>query len=286
MKITSKYLIVLLAAHIGNYTFCNAQITYEHSYFTTPATLGQEFFLTNLGNEDYKYVIYDYDSARFSLYNIDHTPYLLNIQIPIVSNPSTNTYYRLGYITKDLFDCDSTNIEYAMMLSTPRPNEHPNFAVYRTDGTVLFSKDSVGTVFCIGCGSGSWEMHPIMSTSAGTKLYLFYGVGGSGNEYMIFSLCGQLPEALNEISQTDFYVTVYPVPSSHEVNFKVNCPSSTAEYDLTIFNSSLQLVKTYKINGDQTQINAIDASLSSGTYFFTFQNKTKIYQTGKFIISK
>ena len=180
----------------------NAQITFEHSYAISVTGQGEEFFLTNLGNNNYKYVIYDYTNSRFSLYNLNHTPYLINIQIPFsVVDTITNSYYRLGYISSTLFDCDSTNIEYAIMLNTPRPTMHPNFAVYRVDGTLLFSKDTVGTVFCIGCGSGSYEMHPIMSTPTGSKLFLFNQNVSGVLQTLIYSLCGSLPENITELNQ-------------------------------------------------------------------------------------
>ncbi len=262
-----------------------AQVNYENTYFLAP---DEEFFLTNLGNNDYKYVIYDYDSSKFSLYNLDNTPFLLNVMIPFnVVNPATNTYYRLGYISYSLFDCDSTNIEYAIMLSTPRVNEHPNFAVYRTDGTLIFSKDSVGTMFCIGCGSGSYEVHPIMNTPLGTKLYLFnYDSVGYYARIIIYGLCGTLTESINEISQTDTYVKVFPNPGSDNVNFEITSPSSYQEYELTIFNSAFQTVTSKKINGIKTKIDVDRNHLESGVYFYSLSGKNKVFQTGKFIIAK
>jgi hypothetical protein len=264
------------------------QITYEHSYFNlfSQNGIGQEFFLTNLGNNDYKYVIYDYDSAFFSMYNLDHTPFMLHIQIPVVSNQLTNTYYRLGYISTTLFDCDSTNIEYAMMLNTPRLSEHPNFAVYRTDGTVLFSKDSVGTLFCVGCGSGSYELHRIMSTSMGTKLYLFQNHGTDSLEYLIYDLCGLLPDNVSEHIRTDAFVDVFPNPSTGEVTFQIVSPSSFQQYDLTIFNSAFQSIDKTKIDELQSKVVIDGKNLPSGVYFYSLQNKDKVYQSGKFMLSK
>src|SRR5437764_2110879 len=130
---------------------------------------------------------------------------------------NSGAYYRLGYITYSLFDCDSTNIEYAVMLDHPDPTVHPNFAVYRTDGTLLFSKDTVGTVFCVGCGSGSYEMHPIMNTSDGAKLYLF----NNANEFLVYGLCGTLPQIITEVGQSEpySYVKVFPNPTSGQITF-------------------------------------------------------------------
>ena len=268
-----------------------AQVTYEHTFITkTHVNLGfQEFFLTDLGNNNYKYVIYQYgysgSGSSFSLYNMDYTPFMLNIHIPL-SSDSMNYSYRLGYITSTLFDCDSTNIEYAMMLDVPNTVAHPNFAVYRTDGTLLFSKDSVGTMFCVGCGSGSWEMHPIMNTPAGAKLLLFNYDNNGNQQTFIYGLCGTLPENITEINQSSSFVKVFPNPTSGKINFEITAPSHSEKYELTIFNAAFQVIKTTEIIGADTQLSLDSESLSSGTYFYSLQNKNKIFQTGKFILSK
>ena len=75
-----------------------------------------------------------------------------------------------------------------------------------------------------------------------------------------------------------------PKPTNHDINFEITSPSNTEEYELTIFNSSLQPVKSNFIRGIKTRINLEGQSLSSGTYFYTLHNKTKVFQTGKFIL--
>ncbi len=290
MKKKLKLLLIILIVIISKQSNqALAQVTPEQSFFIgTTQSSNQEFFLTNLGNNDYKYVIYDYTLSQFSLYNLNHTPFILNIQIPFnVVDESTNTAYRLGYITRSLFDCDSSNIEYAIMLDSPRPTLHPNFAVYRTNGELIFSEDSVGTMFCVGCGSGSYEIHPIMMTPAGAKLYLFSNTSDASSiQIRIYNLCGNLPENITEINQNDFYVKVFPNPTSGLITFKVIAPNHSEKYELTIFNSAMQTIKTIKIIGEETQININNESLNTGMYFYTLQNKNKIFQTGKFVLSK
>jgi hypothetical protein len=285
-----KLTIFFMAMFLLQAKSIKAQITLEHTYLTNTSTpLFQEFFLTNLGNNDYKYVIYDYgysSTSSFSLYNLDYTPYMLNISIPLASDTINNIYYRLGYITTTLFDCDSSNIEYAMMLDVPHPSQHPNFAIYRTDGTLLFSKDTIGTIFCVGCGSGSYEMHPIMNTPNGAKLLLFnYNTNNFFQNTYIYGLCGTLPDNITEINQSNDFVKVFPNPTSNQINFEITAPSHSDEYELTIFNAAFQSIKTNSIKGE-TKINLDVQPLSSGTYFYSLQNKNKVFQTGKFVITK
>jgi hypothetical protein len=275
-------LIPMMLAFVKSWT----QFTLEHTYHRSLVQpIGQEFFLTNLGNENYKYVMYDYDSTKFHLYNLDHTPFMLNISTQVLNDPASGTYYHLGYITTELFDCDSTNIEFAMMLNTPRPAAHPNFGVYRTDGTVLFSKDTVGTIFSVGMGSGSYEMHPIMKTPEGSKLLLFNETGPIDNIF-VYSLCGTLPTQIKTHDIQNNFVKVFPNPGFNEVGFEISNPNHSEKVELVIFNSVLVKIKTIQIRDANSIVYLNDDSIVAGTYFFTLQSRNNVYQTGKFIIAK
>ena len=296
MKKIWKYLLPIVFVLLPFYAA--SQVNFEQAYITNShqSLDFQEFFVTDLGNNNYKYVVYQYGFTNFSylnLYNMDHTPYMLNIQIPLMSD-SNSYYYRIGYVTTDLFDCDSTNIEFAMMLDRPVPNVSPNFAVYRTDGTMVFSKDTVGTIFCVGCGSGSWEMHPIVNTSAGAKLFLFNYVDSNGNydpngnqQTLVYSLCGSVPVGNSAVShESNSFVKVFPNPFSKQVNFEITAPSHNEDYELTILNSAFQSIKTLPVKGTNYKMRLDGDMLSAGTYFYSLQSKSKIFQTGKFILAK
>lgn len=276
-------LVILLCKMIPS----TCQITFDHTYVRSfSGAIGQEFFLTNIGHDQYKYVFYDYDSSKFSLFNLDHTPYILNIQVPVISNAASNIYYRLGYITLDLFDCDSTNLEYAMMLDRPKPTVQPNFGVYRTDGTVLFSKDTVGTVFCVGCGSGSYEMHPIMNTAEGPKLFLFNDISLT-NEYIhIYRLCGTLPTQIYELTTNLFYVSVYPNPSNKNIVFELSNLNHFEKYTLTILSSDFREIVLAEVNEMDGKYILNSENLRSGVYLFTLKSEESIIQSGKFIVTK
>jgi hypothetical protein len=271
------FVLMLLVSIISK-----AQFTYEHTY--TINVPGEETpILTNLGNNNFKWVLNDYYHDKFSIYNIDHTPFMLNI--PYAVSCDSGNAYQIGYITNTLFDCDSTNIEYALMSQTP--NDTLKFMVYRTDGTLLFSKDSVTVGYGYGANVGSVEFHGINNTNAGAKLMLFGRFNVGQFEFFIYGLCGTLPENITEIYQSSSFVQVSPVPSSRQVNFRVTPPGNIDEYKLIISNSQFQTIKTSTVAaGRETEINLDGESLSSGTYFYSLQNKNKVFQTGKFIISR
>src|SRR5207247_11291030 len=98
--------------------------------------------------------------------------------------------FQVLYVTRSLFDCDTSNIEYvyANTVGGTKP-----FYIMRTDGTQLFQLDSAIGYFCLGyCLGLSDIIKLIRNTSAGAKLFL-NNVQGNQDVH-IYSLCGTLPE--------------------------------------------------------------------------------------------
>jgi hypothetical protein len=250
----------------------SGQVTLEHVY----GTYHKSFFLTDLGNNNYKYVIFTENSSIVNLYNLDHSLYLtFSTPVPLWAPPN---YPEVMYITSSLFDCDSTKIEYVL---TSGAYPAGGFHIYRTDGTLLFSKDSVTGPYCFGCMDGSVNIRPINNTPEGTKLTLF-----NSDSTWVYSLCGSLPLIIDEHSMTASYVKVFPNPTSGIINFEINPPNNRENFKLTIYNASLQVIEESNISGKDYQLDLSNRSLSSGTYFFDLRTGTKIVQTGKFILAQ
>jgi hypothetical protein len=233
------------------------------------------FYFTDLVNNNYKYFLIDYYNNKFSLYNLDHSAYLLNIT-PVA--PLDSGLYDIAYITSTLFDCDSNTIEY---VECTKGSNFP-FYIARTDGTILFQQDSSLGPYCFGCWDGSIVMKPIYNTPDGAKLLL---ANTFTNTWTVFSLCGILPEALNEIQSVKMYVQVYPNPSSGIITFKIDSPNNFENYEFTIYDALLQKIKSEMVSGIKI-ISFDNSSLNSGVYFFSLQSAKKIIQSGKFIITK
>jgi len=248
----------------------SAQVTLEQSYFTNQ----KRFYLTDIGNNNYKYVITEVTGV--TLYNLDHTLYFSFVPVLPVWQPPY--YYEPIYITKSLFDCDSTTFEYALT-SGGYPNG--GFYIYRTDNTLLFGKDSVTGPYCWGCGTGSIIIKPIESTPVGTKLYLF-----NNDSTWVYSLCGELPLVIDEHSMMASYVKVFPNPANGMINFEINPPNNQEKFILTIYNSSFQVVKEINVNSKNYQLDLNSEPLSSGTYLFDLRTDNKVFQTGKFVFTK
>ena len=105
----------------------SGQITLEHTVY--PWTR-YEFYPVKISPNETKYVVIDSTSNTFDPLNLDYTTFLSNIQLPA----SLNTYQIL-YVSRTLFDCDSSNIEFIY----EAPNDaNATFYIQRTDGTILF----------------------------------------------------------------------------------------------------------------------------------------------------
>ncbi len=250
------------------------QITLEQTY---PDDLYNTVYLTDLGNNNFKYVDYACDSDEFSIYNLDHSPYMLNVPVAVSSDSClSNT---VGYITTELFDCDPTTIEYAVLPKSPSETFH----VFRLDGTELFSKDSVWGAWCYGCLEASTEMQTIMNTPSGTKLHL---LNPWTNEFHVYSLCGRLPVSISGIEQNNSFVKLYPNPSTGRVTLEVKLPFDNEEFDFTVYNALFQPIESKTLTGGGEEFNMNYEHLSSGSYFFTLRSGRRIVQTGKFILTE
>ncbi|MFM2156855.1 MAG: Secretion system C-terminal sorting domain [Bacteroidota bacterium] len=278
-----KYLLLFFIFIFNFSTYGKAQITLENTY-NSLQDQANNVFITNIGNNNFKYVVWDIFGNRFSLFNIDHTPYMQNIQIPA---GDSGQFYSLGYITNSLFDCDSSNIEYALIGNYPNPAKP--FLIYRTDGTLVFSRDSATTAFCLGCLGGSQEILGIVNTPEGTKLNLItYNYNNHSYDNSIYSLCGKLPETTIplELGSSNVFVKVFPNPASNNIQFQITCPNIFEEFDLVIFDSQSKRINSSPIKGIFNSLSINCENFADGTYFYSLQNKDKVFQTGKFIKTK
>lgn len=274
-----KYIIILLI-------FCfsqriDAQIVYQYT-FPGPASIHQSFpTIINMGDNDYKYFYVDYATNQFNLFNLDFTLFnTVNVPIALV-NLQFNS---IGYVTKSLFDCDTTFFEYAIMPGGP----FRNFYIFRQDGTLLFQRDSVIAPYCTNCNNATSFISPVQNTPTGAVLYLCPSDSiGDSPTWDVYSLCGNLPNILKQDELiVESYMKVFPNPTTGKVVFYFDLPSNYINYNFSIFNQSFQLLQTVKISGTTKKYELEDINLASGMYFFKLLSENVVLQTGKFIFNK
>ncbi len=257
------------------------QITLDNIVSNTYILSGT-FYPVELDNNETKYVFVDTTTNKFSLYNMNFTPYLSNIALP----GTYNYNYMVMYVSRRLFDCDSTNIEYVYSAPfTPAST----FKIFRTNGTLIFSLDSAVGLYSIGALGGSNDIRPIRKTSAGTKMFLGKwnpAWTGSNLKTYVYSLCGQLPEGYTELfNPLISSAKVYPNPTSTQLTFEISLPSNIKKYDLTIYDTSGKEIK--KEQSVTTTKHDLDVSnFNNGVYFYSLTNEGKTIYTGKFVMTK
>ncbi len=273
-----KLLLVISCAFLFSANV-RAQITLEHTFDSTNSN---RVYCTDIGNNDFKYVVFNWYSNSFSLYNMDMTPYLTNIVLP--AGDSISQGFVVIYVTKSLFDCDSTNIEYAYEYKND--SRHP-FRILRTDGTLIFKEDSATGPYCYGCLGGANDERPILNTSSGTKLFLQKtDATFSWSQLRVYSLCGNLPTNVYDFSDEKSFVKVFPNPADMTLNFEITFPNNTEQFQLMIIDNNGNEQKRENIDFMHNRYFLDVGNFSSGTYLYSLVSKSKSYQSGKFVITK
>src|SRR5689334_14495004 len=110
MKNKWIYQFVLITAISFAHSSSFAQINLDTT-ITPWDGFGYDFYPVQISNTETKYVSLDTSSNTFNLYNMDFTPFMLNIAVPEpYYSPDSNYLYQVIYVSRSLFDCESTNI--------------------------------------------------------------------------------------------------------------------------------------------------------------------------------
>lgn len=275
-----KTLLIFVSVLLIFKSNVKAQITEDT--VISPLGIGFDFYTVQISKNETKYLFADTLTNTFSLYNMDFSPFMTNISVP---EPFDNFTFQVMYVTRYLFDCDSSNIEYVYASTTD--NTKP-FRIVRTDGTILFKVDSAIAPFCTGgCLGYSDIIVPIRNTSAGTKLFLNKYDSTGRQQIHIYSLCGALPTSVFDISMFQQpAVKIFPNPTAGQLNFQINLPNNVNDYELVILDSNAKVIKRESIGAVKTRYSIDVSNFSSGTYFYSICTKNNTYKSGKFILSR
>jgi Secretion system C-terminal sorting domain len=275
------YLIILLCALYN----CKAQITYEATYQNAalfypsmPAELG----IVNLGSQDYKYYLFNKTLHSLKLYDLNHSLYL-TVNVPAISSSS----YLVQYISRSLFDCDSTTIEY--LINGFSPNQ---VKIYRTDGTLLLAEDSAHAYSTVS-NAVTVERNCIRTTPAGTKMMLDYDDGTA----RIFALCGSLPCPIDcggseggSTSVNQLYNTnsgnPYPNPSSNQTHIPYHLPQGEPTGEIIFYDLAGAEVKRYKVDTSFTELILTASDLAAGSYYYQLQTPHSKSEGKKLVVIK
>lgn len=281
-KFSSIILIMVQVLLFGNKSF--GQITQDTVIYTWNA-IGYNFYPVQISNNETKYYLQDTLTNTFSLYNLDFTPFITGIAVPEPYNPFVYNY-EVIYISRSLFDCDTSTIEYIYTaIGSSLSGKNKAFYIMRTDGTQLFKLDSAYAPYCYGCLNGSQEIKPIINTDSGAKLFLYYP--SNTNNLHIYSLCGTLPKMYDLVSENNSqsFINIFPNPTQGLLTFNIEIPNNNSEqFDLIILDSSGREIKRQEINESNHRYVLDGRSFYKGVYYYSFRSKSRVYQSGKFVM--
>ncbi len=206
-----------------------------------------------------------------TIYNPDLSVYMT---VPIPPPVPPYTWHAAFYFSEDLFDTDPSTVEflagygYSDSLGT-----YYKTCVYRADGTLLFTADSVG-ITMVGFFGAMANYEPIFNTPMGTRLVMY----DVHNRRHVYSLPGVLPcpscdgsldinaGVGQHMAGTTGRIDLFPNParSSAMVNYELLPGANQGQ--LCFFDSQGQLVKRVRITEHSGQLTVDTSGLASGNY--------------------
>ena len=257
------------------------QVTLEHTYPNTLDNAPKCLMYTKLDSVTPKYILFDLPSSKFTIYNLNHSVFL-TVNIPITYNFG-NSSYTIAYVTKSLFDCDPSNIEYVIdFLGTGSPTAYPkHFYVYRTDGTQLASIDSC----CFLNYSDGWKYgplynEPIINTPLGTKLLL----RSLDNSARVYSLCGTLPKSGMQTNQGSDLGNTYQDPTTN-ISIPYKLPENENSGLIKIYDLMGNELKSYSVDNTFNSITLSHNDLPEGSYYYQLETSKGVTGAKKIILN-
>jgi hypothetical protein len=264
--------------------FFNAdgQINYETTYLLSP-------MIKYFNHASPKWMTRTYYSDTITLYNLNHSLYR---QIIVPPQPTTCLAY---FLSEDLFDSDSTTLEYLVA-----SNSAPYFVkIYREDGTLLFARDSalIGNAALIS----NWDFYSnVMSTDSGTKLMMCI-YNPPYTRYEIYSLPGILPcpNTCGVIGTTPTIVqglpveikkynpnNPYPNPTNNQTHIPFELPLGINKGEIVFYDLAGSEVKRYTVDRTFRDLILSAADLSAGSYYYQVQTAGGNSKGQKLIVIK
>lgn len=235
--------------------------------------------------------IYDAYGEHIELYNPDLT-LISSIDIPIEYTGSGQ--YNLFHVSRTLFDCDSTNIEYLISWGSPILEE-AYIQIIREDGTVIFNlpehifaDESVITT--------NPTYHTSMIEDDQGVIFAFYneGIPGSGPT-SLYRSCGSIPGCptpcngdsatvgVNGLSSNENNFTLYPNPGNNQFAIEYELSGEHSEATLSLVSMGGQIVLEKNVGPSMPYILVNTSSLASGRYQVMLTGKNGILISTSYI---
>lgn len=255
--------LLLLVAMLLTGLHSYSQINLETSYPTM--ILG----VVKLQWSGYKYAVID---TQINLYNMDHSVFR-QIQIPSQGSNS----YKIQYITEGLFNTDSTDIEYMVVVS----DNAFYTKIYDEAGNELFSQNGATPFYSLPAGGAPTPVHsPIINTDNGTKMLLTEGGFFQDPVTYVYDLPGSLEcltcvtdlgTGMANIYSHAGFLSASPNPAVQYIDIDYMLPEGTQTGEIIFYNIQGNELKRYKVNRTFSKLHISVNELPTGTYLYSLE---------------
>ncbi|MBL8002517.1 MAG: T9SS type A sorting domain-containing protein [Flavobacteriales bacterium] len=228
-----------------------------------------------LGNAGPKLILES--ATTVDILNLDLTPYLSFTLPAAPAGYSIQT--RPRFVTEDLFDTDPSTIEYLLEFVPDTGSLH-GFAIYRTNGTLLFQAFTGDFGFSNGEDQRDGSDPFIFNTPSGTYMKVMT-ISGSVVTSTFYLLPGHLPcvdceghtsqgefsAAVTELAPPAGRITVFPNPASERTAVSIDLPDGIDAGELVIYDVQGKEVVRIPVDRSTKLVHVDTSVVGAGTYF-------------------
>jgi hypothetical protein len=248
---------------------------------------GKSLIPVSISATEKKYLCVDWDTVfqnnYFFLFNPDGSTYK-QVYLP-AKPPYAQQLEGIYYVSLNLFDTDSTTLEYLVVYSCDSiangDNLYDRIRIVREDGTILLDQyyaflmeqqfnSLTSSLFQINNQSKLilWYLNPLDQV-LGTK---------------IFNLPGKLPNDINPLNIYDHSpVTVYPNPNNGNFYIKIKSAENDT-YILQLFSNDGKLISTF--TSSENPMYFSNTHIPDGIYYLKILQKGDKMNESKILINK
>jgi hypothetical protein len=269
-----QYIIIFIFFLFSKSIF--SQILLETSHISTGNMTHEDFGITYLDSTTCVYYYVDYENEMIVLYHLDHSiMQIINIPVYYTANP---TNYRIFYISKSLFDCDASNIEYLLNFNNSSAINPVRYVkILRQDESVMFYADSANIQ--ISLGASTIITPGIFKTPDGTKMIL----KKNNVSWDTYSLCGNLPLFVQHTNEILTSKAAFPNPANNQIYLPYELPKGVNNGTIKIYNITGQLLNAFEIDKNFSNLIFNVSDLSAGQYFYEVSSAQGIHASQKFV---
>ena len=218
-----------------------------------------------------------------NMWNLDMSLYR-TLHLPAL--PPNYSFLTFSYFTRDLFDTDTSTIEFLAMETFTVASR---VEVVREDGTVLFTQDPARFANLSGITDPTWNyvfsdgtntyLHLELTYNAGALLYLLPG-------HLPCNVCGELfePNGMAPGTSSSSNAAVFPNPADGSATVLLGDLTGTRATELVLVDGSGRSIKRIAIGPGTERLSITTSDVPSGMYTYYLETDRGIRPGSRFLV--